>query len=548
MNARKTVIFGLDGACFHYLQPWLDEGTLPTIQDLIGRGGCAALESCVPATTPPAWTSLTTGVNPGKHGIFGFYTRQKNTYQTRPVSNADVYARRLWEYASEAGLTSLVLNVPVTHPPREISGTVIPGYIAQDSPETYPADILDQLGLTGYSVYAPSEARDVPSDQLLTEWLELTDSRRELALSSMTAFDWDLLFLQFQKTDGAVHKFTDREKIRRVFERVDASMKTILEAVDGDPNVFVVSDHGIGQEKEWTIALNTVLAQAGYVETTKKQSREETWLEQNIFTSDQTDGASNGLERVLRTLGSVGVTKQQIERLLSTVGMYNLVASYAPAGLGDSLEEETVDHERSTAFYEGMGFSGVDIGVIVNDDRFYSSEVVSAEEYGEVRDEVMHLLETLEGPAGKPFVNVTPREDVYHGSRVEYAPDIILEQAPPYVIGSDQPRGKAFIPTDDGRIDHTRHGLIVAAGPDIRDGWSLEQTPSITDVTPTVLQLLEVPLNSRFDGTVLEPVLRTDAEPSVERYDEYEPNRRSQRTRSEQTKLRERLQGMGYLE
>ena len=32
---RKTVVFGLDGACFELIEPWLDAGVLPTLAGLI---------------------------------------------------------------------------------------------------------------------------------------------------------------------------------------------------------------------------------------------------------------------------------------------------------------------------------------------------------------------------------------------------------------------------------------------------------------------------------------------------------------------------------
>jgi predicted AlkP superfamily phosphohydrolase/phosphomutase len=548
LDANKTIIFGLDGADFDMIDPWLEAGALPTLQGLIDRGGRTKLESCVPATTPPAWTSLTTGVNPGKHGIFGFYSRQKGTYDIEPVSDGDVYARRLWDYASMAGLTSLVVNVPVTHPGRELDGALVPGYLARDEPETYPAGLLEEVGMPEYRVYAESESDDVPEERLLEEWLELSQSRSELALRLMERYDWDVLFLEFQKTDGAVHKFDDRGKVRRIFECVDGCLAEVLDAVDGDPNVFVVSDHGIGQEKDWSVALNTWLAEHGYAETTTSEGREKAgWIEEATGEGDR-ETSPDGAARLLGALGSVGLTKQRIERLLSAAGLYGVVTRLAPAGLGDSLEGEVIDHERSRAFYEGMGFSGVDVGVVLNDERFYSGGTVSEAEYESVRAELLEALEDLEGPERLAFRSVQHREAVYSGPRTEYAPDIVVEQAPRYVIGSQYPRGETFIPAEKGRIDHRRNGILVAAGPDVRGGWSPSGTPSIMDVTPTLLHLLGVALNELFDGRVLESVLANEREMTFETFDRFEPGGVGAFTEKEEENLRNRLQGMGYLE
>jgi predicted AlkP superfamily phosphohydrolase/phosphomutase len=492
-------------------------------------------------------------MNPGKHGIFGFYTRQKNTYDIEPVSDSNVHARRLWDYTSNAGVTSLVVNVPVTHPGRELNGALVPGYLARNQPETYPGDLLNEMGMPEYRVYAESESNDVSEEQLLKEWLALIESRRDLTLRLIDRHDWELLFLEFQKTDAAVHKFDNHNKIRRIFERVDECLDDVLTAIDGEANVFVVSDHGIGQQKEWSVALNTWLAEQGYAETTTDGGREKAgWIEEATGDGEGSPGAEgsapSGGAQVLGALGALGLTKQRIERLLSTVGLYGVATRLAPEGFGSALEEETVDHERSRAFYEGMGFSGVDVGVVLNDERFYPGGTVSEHEYESVRSKLVAALADLEGPEGPAFQSVQRREAVYSGPRTEYAPDVVVEQAPQYVIGSQYPRGETFIPTEPGRIDHRRHGILVAAGPDVRDGWSLSETPSIMDVTPTLLHLLGATLNGRFDGTVLESVLATGREPSFEAFEAFEPGRGGAFTEAEEENLRERLQGMGYLE
>jgi predicted AlkP superfamily phosphohydrolase/phosphomutase len=555
---RKTVVFGLDGACFELIEPWLDAGALPTLAGLIDAGGQTALESCVPATTPPAWTSLTTGVNPGKHGVFGFYGRRRGSYDTDPVSDVDVRARRLWDYTTEADLTSLVVNVPVTHPPREIEGALVPGYLSPDPPSTYPDGLLADLGLEEYRVYADSEAADVPEAQLRDEWLALTDSRRELTLALMERYEWDLLFVEFQKTDGAVHKFDDEANIRRVFERVDDCMAAVLDAADGDPNVFVVSDHGIGQPKQWAVALNTWLVEAGYATTTTTQETEQAWTDTAMGdgTTDsqpQTDTDRSATERatagLVAGLGRLGVTKQRLERALSRLGVYERVAALAPAGAGSSLKREIIDEASSRAFYQGMGFSGVDVGVTINDDYYYDDGIVTAEAYDDLRSELIERLEEVTGPDGQhAFSQVQPREAVYDGDHTREAPDIVLEQSEDYVIGSSQPRGQTFIPTDEGRIDHTRNGILIAAGPDIDPEWTPPTPPSIVDVTPTVLHLLDLPLNEEFDGGPLTSLLSSDRKPRFESYEPYRPGPSVDQSAAERKRVEDRLRGMGYLE
>ena len=565
--STPTIIFGLDGACFDLIRPWLNDGGLPTIERLIEAGGACDLESTVPATTPPGWTSLTTGVNPGKHGIFGFYTRQRGTYETTPVTDRHVNARRLWDYLNIHDDTSVVVNVPVTHPARVINGCLVPGYLAPDEPQTYPQDTLAEVGMEGYHIYASSETASVPDDQLLEEWLELTESRADLTRHLIDKFDPDLVFLEFQKTDGAVHKFGIGEHVRRIYECVDSCMADVLESIDGEPNVFVVSDHGIGQEKQWAVALNTWFSRAGYAETRIGQVDQDQWLEQarenrsvegyprdSKATEYQSLSPSHSRfysERLTRGIfglvGRVGVTKQDFERLLSRIGLYERAVSWLPDGVGSDLQTEVIDRERSLAFYEAMGFSGVDVGVIINDERFYPEGKVKVATYNETREDLMDALGELRGPDGqRAFESVRPREQVYSGENVEMAPDIVLEQSADYVIGSQEPRGQPFIPVD-GRIDHTRTGLLIAAGPNVREDWELAMSPSILDITPTVLHLREVPLAERFDGEVLMDIFEERRSPRFETYEPIEPEDPLGTEADEEALLAERLRDLGYL-
>ncbi|WP_246988362.1 alkaline phosphatase family protein [Halorientalis marina] len=546
MSDHPLIIFGLDGACFDLIRPWIKNGHIPTINEILDTGVSSKLESCVPATTPPAWTSLTTGVNPGKHGIFGFYSRTKGSYDLYPVSDTDVYARRLWDYTSESDLTSLVVNVPVTHPPRELDGALVPGYMADNDVATYPDGLLTELGFEDYSVYAESEADMGQEEQLRDEWLNLTESRRDLTLALMAQYDWDVLFLEFQKTDGAVHKFSDSENMRAIFERVDDCMSDVLEAVEDEPNVVLVSDHGIGQTKDWSIALNTWLEERGYIKTSVDGGGDDgSWIDRKTSSSSEDAGDGTIFDRLGELASRAGITKQGVERILSALGLYNVAARRAPDRLLDMVAQEAIDRQRSEAFYEGMGFSGVDVGVIVNDERFYPDGAVTEAEYDEVRSRLIEEIRSLEGPTGKPFQRILTREEVYDGPRVEYAPDIILEQAPRYVIGSKNLRGQTFIPAEPGRIDHTRHGIFAATGPDISDDWSPEEPPSIMDVTPTLLYLQDVPVNTRIDGTIHEPLVTDDRDPNMRQYDRYEPA--AGRTEQNEGELKDRLQAMGYL-
>ena len=67
----------------------LDEGKLPNFAKLQEQGCFKPLLSTIPPISPVAWSSFQTGVNPGKHNIFDFLTRDRKTYAPK-LSSTDI--------------------------------------------------------------------------------------------------------------------------------------------------------------------------------------------------------------------------------------------------------------------------------------------------------------------------------------------------------------------------------------------------------------------------------------------------------------------------
>src|SRR3989442_15371693 len=82
------LVIGLDGATLDLVGPWAAAGRLPVLRGLLARGAYGRLRSTIPAATFPAWTSLATGVNPGRHGVLDFAERIPGTYRVRFVNGS----------------------------------------------------------------------------------------------------------------------------------------------------------------------------------------------------------------------------------------------------------------------------------------------------------------------------------------------------------------------------------------------------------------------------------------------------------------------------
>ena len=74
----KVIVLGFDGVDPDLVSQWMDH--LPNIRRLSEQGTFSALGTTNPPESPVAWASFSTGMNPGKHGIFDFLRRDPETY------------------------------------------------------------------------------------------------------------------------------------------------------------------------------------------------------------------------------------------------------------------------------------------------------------------------------------------------------------------------------------------------------------------------------------------------------------------------------------
>ncbi|HEX7878179.1 MAG TPA: alkaline phosphatase family protein, partial [Candidatus Eisenbacteria bacterium] len=79
--SARVVVLGFDGADARLVERWMNEGKLPNLDRLRREGTWSPLGTTTPPQTPVSWTSFATGINPGRHGIFDFLSRDVATYQ-----------------------------------------------------------------------------------------------------------------------------------------------------------------------------------------------------------------------------------------------------------------------------------------------------------------------------------------------------------------------------------------------------------------------------------------------------------------------------------
>ena len=102
-SQRKVAVIGLDCVPPSLIfEEWGSD--LPTLRALMEHGTWGSLQSTDPPITIPAWTTMTTGKDPGELGLYGFRNRQGNDYREMvTVNSSHVSVPRVWSYLEDAG-------------------------------------------------------------------------------------------------------------------------------------------------------------------------------------------------------------------------------------------------------------------------------------------------------------------------------------------------------------------------------------------------------------------------------------------------------------
>ena len=153
---KRVVVLGLDGLDPNLTEQFLEQGLLPNLAKLKEDGSYVRLGTTCPPLSPVAWSSFTTGTNPGKHNIFDFISRNAASYQPTmssvrireprrklklgrfviPLSRPEIVSLRkskpFWTVLGESGIFSAVLRVPITFPPDRFKGVQLAAMCVPD--------------------------------------------------------------------------------------------------------------------------------------------------------------------------------------------------------------------------------------------------------------------------------------------------------------------------------------------------------------------------------------------------------------------------------
>ncbi len=362
-DGPRVAFVGIDGVPYRFLADHFDE--FENLAAIADEGSAGAIDSIVPPESSACWPALTTGVNPGETGVYGFQDREVGSYDTYVPMGRDVQATRLWGRVQDADREATVLNVPVTFPPERSVQRMVSGFLSPGVEEAaYPDELKESLEEVEYRIDVNAKlGHDEDKSEFVADAHETLDTRQNVFTDYVERDDWDLFFGVFMTTDRVNHfLFGDyerngeyREEFLEFYRKVDRYIGDLRATLDDDVTLVVASDHGF-TTLDYEVDLNEWL-------------RREGWLS---YDADQ------------------------------------------PEELGDIADET-----RAYSLIPGRFY--------INLEGREPRGSVPEEEYERVRAELREAIEGLTGPDGTPVAErVETSENAFRGDHDDIAPDLVV--------------------------------------------------------------------------------------------------------------------------
>ena len=537
---------GLDGATWDIIRPLAGEGRLPNLQKIMDHGAHGVLHSTVPPVTPAAWTTVFTGKNPGRHGIFDFQEIDRHTYEFRTLRTHRHREKTLWDLLGENGKRSILVDVPFTYPPHPLNGLMVTGYGTPRTPDTvftYPPDFQTVLPpeLHAEIRIALPEKRFDRSQRFIDEWENVMVGRRKLLRHLVSEEAWDFFMVVFSITDNMAHVFWTyadtahpnyyreeatafRKAFYHSYEQCDRVLGELMEAA-GDCTTLVISDHGFGSVRPRQYMFQRLLeGRYLYARSGKGKSR---------VLSDRL------LSVAVNAYGRFPFLRERIKGLQP--GRRELVkASLKKAGVMPNAA--AIDYARSRVIVSNFGLQ-----LWLNESgRFAHGPVDPADREQILAELTAYLLSDSDPVTGRPVVLAVHRgRDVYNGPFVDECPDLIVEYTNLFNVSGEQGQ-------KNGNLEggHTHDGIILASGSAIAS--HKVDNASLMDLAPSILHLLGLAVPFDLDGRVLEELLGAEhrlqnpirMSDEVARTAASEPASYSEEQEKE---IRDQLRQLGYL-
>ncbi len=288
------LLIGWDAADWKIINPLMDHGLMPALNQLVDKGVIADIETLQPSLSPMLWTSIATGKTADKHGILGFVEADKKSQGVKPVTVSSRKSAALWNILNHQGYTCNVFNWWPSHPAENIDGIMVSNFFNQATAEygkewpvsegaVYPEKLLNSLkelrvhpGEISPEMVMPfipkaSETsgeladEDYAKVEKIMKFLAQCTSTHAQVTWAMENTAWDFTAVYLETIDKFCHTFmrftapkmdkvTEKDfelyqyVINAVYVFHDMMLQRLLELAGEDTTIVLLSDHGFYSE------------------------------------------------------------------------------------------------------------------------------------------------------------------------------------------------------------------------------------------------------------------------------------------------------------
>lgn len=537
--SRKIIIIGIDGASLDLILPRIEQYNLRNFKRLLQEGTYGLLRSTFIANSASAWTTFMTGKNPGKHGIYDFFNAEH--YSPKCVYFSDVEDKPFWDVLATKGRKSYIINVPLTYPPKIDNGVLISGL--QTPPDKkdfiYPGDFWSEVRKVSpeYKVFPSAD----PKKDLRAHIKEIDmvlNSQMKLVLHILKRQSWDLICYVVQNTDTLQHylwNYIDKTHSRykydvilnkalfELYKKIDEFIGCIIESMDDDTCLMVMSDHGAGKVEKHFLVNN--------------------WLLQNKFLSLKNNIATDFKKFMMR----FGVCDADLHNFFIAGNPLNTLGVGRKRKRRDRVfyKMNDIDWSRTKAY--GMNVNQLFINL---KDRESQGIINAKDDYASLTNELIEKLKKIKHPyKNKPLIDkIYKKDDIFFGEKMHKMPDIIFICDEFEIIspGGYKVASPHIFDNLSWTGDHRLHGMLLCYGKNIKKNTKIEGA-NIEDVPSTVMALLEGMVPEDFDGKVLSDIFLDKRFENVKKESILTKKEAKNNIYQDDEKIKAVLESLGYL-
>lgn len=495
---QKLVVLGLDGADWRVLQPEIDAGRLPVLAKLQAEGSYGRLDSTIRPESSVAWSTFATGVNPGKHGVFGFVRHQPNSYKFSLANSHSLSTRCFWDYLGDAGYRVGLLNIPFTYPPKVVNGFLVSGMLTPGAHVsfTYPVDLQERLMARFQPLMFDAGDGDQEKTAVANRVSLYTHQQLEMAKWLLRNETWDCFSMVFTGLDRLQHFAWGGTTLQAHLEQLDKAVGEILDMLPMETAVILMSDHGFAGVDN-RLNVNSWLQAAGYLALHPEKR----------FSLPYMKWLSN-----LKKVPFATWFKRRF-----------LPENWGPTQLRTAAFGQQINWQQTKAYYAPDG------GLRINLQGREPQGVVSQAEYESISREIIEKLQKLRDARNgqQPLAKIYRRDQLYQGAQANHAPDIILEpqrdnplSEDNYILdGTIDQNASVFQTSHPYNGNHATQGIFLAWAPG-RFAQQKIKNVQLQDLAPTIMAMYNTPIPNHMDGRFLKELFVANGAPTPTFYDD----------------------------